>query len=109
MSYQHESISLPNFLASSRYQNFTEQTAESVTAGSVFKKNGKTVGIVFNDVTVTDSNEPQPVAVMYTGWVVADQLPTPLADADKAALIAGGIHFRFDEDKAVPAAANPGK
>lgn len=110
MAYKHETFALPNFLASSAYQNFTEQTTESLQKGVVFKKNGKTVGLVFEDVTVDDPTDPQPVSVMYQGWVNAALLPIALSDDDKAALRASGIHFRFEEDgAATSAAATPAK
>ena len=76
-----------NFLASAKYQNFTEQADKSYKAGEVYPANDATAkGIVFNDVTVTTETGPQPVAVMVEGYVLADRLPTPVSEEAKAVL-----------------------
>lgn len=84
-----------NFLASSKYQNFTYQ-AESegveannegkkiIPAGTVYKKDGKAIGLTFHDVDVT--NGPQPVSVMVEGYVVEDRLPQAISEEDKASM-----------------------
>lgn len=84
-----------NFLASAKYQNFTYQvsnagvTANSegrkiVPAGTVYPANDATaIGILFNDVDVTEG--PQPGAVMVEGYVLEARLPVaPSAEAKTA-------------------------
>ncbi|MGV0167202.1 hypothetical protein ACRYI5_01225 [Furfurilactobacillus sp. WILCCON 0119] len=106
MAVQTQTFEAPNWLASAHYQNFTEQATINLVSGQPFQKNGKTVGLVVNDVTLTDATEPQPVAVMYEGWVYAERLPVSLSDTDRLALIGSGIHFR-GEEAGVPAATTP--
>lgn len=95
-----------NFLASARYQNFTYQADDTgveanangrkiIPAGTVYKKNGKAIGLTFHDVDVTEG--PQPVAVMVEGWVVEDRLPIQVSNADKATMT--GIHFKEDYEE----------
>jgi len=84
-----------NFLASSRYQNFTYQVDDTgveanengrkiIPAGTVFKKDGKAIGLTFHDADVTEG--PQPVAVMVEGWVVENRLPAAISEEDKASM-----------------------
>ena len=84
-----------NFLASARYQNFTYQADDTgveanangrkiIPAGTVYKKDGKAIGLTFHDVDVTEG--PQPVAVMVEGWVVEDRLPVAISEEDKASM-----------------------
>lgn len=76
-----------NFLASSKYQNFTEQADKSYKAGEVYPANDATAkGIVFNDVTVTNETGSQPCSVMVEGYVLEDRLPETVADAAKTAM-----------------------
>lgn len=85
----------PNFLASAKFQNFTYQVEDTgvatnangrkiVQAGTVYKKDGKAIGLLFNDIDVTEG--PQPAAVMVSGWVLEDRLPTPVSADDKATM-----------------------
>lgn len=91
--YKHTSnIDDINWLASAKYTNFTEYADKTYKSGEVFKKDGKAVGLVFNDVTVAEGDPKQPVAVMVDGFVVEDRLPAKVEDADKAAM--PGIKFR---------------
>lgn len=84
-----------NFLASSSYQNFTEQATADMATGDIFKdESGNALGIVFNDVHAS-TDEPAPVAVMVSGWVYGDRL-NGLTDALKAQLVTVGINFRDD-------------
>lgn len=74
-----------NFLASAKYQNFTYQVSDTgvtanadgrkiVPAGTVYPANDATaIGILFNDVDVTEG--PQPGAVMVEGYVLEARLP----------------------------------
>ncbi len=82
-----------NWLASSHYQNFTYQAEPDeveansegrkiIPAGTVYKKDGKAIGLTFHEVDVTKG--PQPVAVMVEGYVVEDRLPAEISAEDKA-------------------------
>ncbi|HFE9851442.1 TPA: hypothetical protein ACGBG5_001732 [Enterococcus faecalis] len=76
-----------NFLASAKFQNFTEQAAKSYKAGEVYPANNATAkGIVFNDVTVTTETGPQPCAVMVEGYALEDRLPETVTAEAKAAM-----------------------
>lgn len=102
MYVKSEEVKEVNFLASAKYHNYTRQisdegvTANSkgkkiVKAGTVYKnENGVAIGLVFNDVDVTEG--PQPGAVMYEGWVYAARLPETISAADKATM--PGIKFK---------------
>lgn len=85
-----------NFLASSKFQNFTYQVSNEgvqpdergrkiVKAGTILPANDSTAeGILFTDVDVTEG--PQPGALLVEGYVLEERLPVaPTADA-KAAL-----------------------
>ncbi|MCM3598702.1 hypothetical protein M4D55_23365 [Metabacillus idriensis] len=85
-----------NWLASSKYQNFTAQISDAgvtadangrkiVKSGTVYPLNDATAtGIVFNDVDVT--NGPQPGALMVEGYVLEARLPVAPAATAKTAL-----------------------
>lgn len=101
MYVKDESVQEVNFLASAKYQNFTHQVDDTdvvangngrkiVKAGTVYKKDGKAIGLVFTDVDVT--NGPQPAAVMVEGYVLEARLPETVSDEDKTAMT--GIKFR---------------
>lgn len=101
MYVKKESVNEINFLASAKFQNFTYQVdgtgieadangKKIVQAGTVFKKDGVAIGIVFADVDVT--NGPQPAAIMVEGYVIESRLPAVVEDADKTAMT--GIKFR---------------
>lgn len=101
MYVKKESVQEKNFLASAKFQNFTYQvdntgvTADEhgrkiVQAGTVYKKDGTAIGLIFADVDVT--NGSQPAAVMVEGYVLEDRLPATVSDTDKAAM--PGIKFR---------------
>lgn len=102
MYVKNEEVKEINFLASAKYHNYTRQIDNKgvvanakgrkiVKAGTVYRNSqGVAIGLVFNDVDVTEG--PQPGAVMYEGWVLAARLPEKIADADKATM--PGIHFK---------------
>ena len=101
MYVKKESVNEVNFLASAKFQNFTYQVdgtgieadangKKIVQAGTVFKKDGVAIGIVFADVDVT--NGPQPAAIMVEGYVFESRLPAVVEEADKTAMT--GIKFR---------------
>ncbi|QIL50106.1 hypothetical protein G7084_01475 [Weissella coleopterorum] len=96
MKFNTTTVDQINWLASSRMQSFTEQAVANMKSGEVFNKNDVPVGLVVNDVKAT-ADDPMPVAVMYEGWVIADNLPTELTDADKTSLQESGIKFRGEE------------
>lgn len=85
-----------NWLASSKYQNFTAQISDAgvvadskgrkvVKSGTIYPLNDATAtGIVFHDVDVT--NGPQPGALMVEGYVLGARLPVAAAAAAKTAL-----------------------
>jgi hypothetical protein len=101
MYVSKESVQEKNFLASAKFQNFTYQVDDTgitadekgrkiVQAGTVYKKNGVAVGLIFADVDVTHG--PQPAAVMVEGYVLEARLPAEVSAEDKAAMT--GIKFR---------------
>ncbi|MBQ8299880.1 MAG: hypothetical protein IJX99_08550 [Clostridia bacterium] len=101
MYVKNESVQEINFLASAKYQNFTYQVDDTdvvadengkkiVKAGTVYKKDGTAIGLVFADVDVT--NGPQPAAIMVEGYVLEARLPATVAEEDKTAMT--GIKFR---------------
>lgn len=98
-----------NFLASSKYQNFTYQADKSFNAGDIYPANdGTALGIVFNPVTVDEETGAQPVAVLVGGYVLVDRLPVVPSDAALTAL--KNITF-LDADKKpkVPAETGGGE
>ena len=101
MYVSKESVQEKNFLASAKFQNFTYQVDDTgitadekgrkiVQAGTVYKKNGVAVGLIFADVDVTHG--PQPAAVMVEWYVLEARLPAEVSAEDKAAMT--GIKFR---------------
>lgn len=88
MYVKNEEVKEINFLASAKYHNYTRQIDNKgvvanakgrkiVKAGTVYRNSqGVAIGLVFNDVDVTEG--PQPGAVMYEGWVLAARLPEKL-------------------------------
>lgn len=101
MYVKKESVQEKNFLASAKFQNFTEQVDNTgveanekgkkiVQAGTVYKKDGKAIGLIFADVDVTHG--PQSAAVMVEGYVLEDRLPAEVSEEDKATM--PGIKFR---------------
>jgi len=102
MYVKKESVQQVNFLASAKYLNFTREISDEgvtadengkkiVKAGTVYKnENEVAIGLVFNDVDVT--NGPQPGAVMYEGWVLEKRLPATISEAEKATM--PGIKFK---------------
>ncbi len=86
------SVSQVEWLASAKFQNFTYQISDVgvvanadgrkiIPSGTVYPLNDATaVGIVFNDVDVT--NGPQPGAVTVEAYVIQARLPVvPVAAA----------------------------
>lgn len=95
MYVKKENVKEVNFLASAKFQNFTYQVDDTgvkadangkkiVQAGTVFKKDGVAVGLVFADVDVT--NGPQAAAIMVEGYVLEARLPAEVSTEDKAAM-----------------------
>ncbi len=95
MYVKKENVKEVNFLASAKFQNFTYQVDDTgveadangkkiVQAGTVFKKDGIAVGLVFADVDVT--NGPQAAAIMVEGYVLEARLPAEVSAEDKAAM-----------------------
>nr|DAM85402.1 MAG TPA: Head decoration protein [Caudoviricetes sp.] len=95
MYVKKENVKEVNFLASAKFQNFTYQVDDTgveadvngkkiVQAGTVFKKDGVAVGLVFADVDVT--NGPQAAAIMVEGYVLEARLPAEVSAEDKAAM-----------------------
>lgn len=89
MYFKKESIEEINFLASARFQAFTEQVDDThaqaengiVPAGAIWPANDATAkGILLNAIDV--SNGAQPASVIVEGYVIAERLPvTPSAEA----------------------------
>ena len=95
MYVKKENVKEVNFLASAKFQNFTYQVDDTgveadangkkiVQAGTVFKKDGVAVGLVFADVDVT--NGAQVAAIMVEGYVLEARLPAEVSAEDKAAM-----------------------
>lgn len=99
------------WLASERSLRLVSYTAEDdneqietingrkiIKSGTIYPANGATaVGIVFNDVDVTNGDAP--MSLMISGHVWEDRLNTGAGGIDddaKAALAANGIYFDFD-------------
>ncbi len=104
MYVEKQSVQEVNFLASSKFQNYTRQISDEnveadekgkkiVPAGTVYRnENGVAIGLIFADVDVTHG--PQPGAVMYQGIVYGSKLPSAVEEADKATM--KGILFKDD-------------
>lgn len=107
MYVKSEEVNEVNFLASAKYRNFTRQfspdgvTADDkgrkiIKAGTVYRNsNGVAIGLVFNDVDVTEGK--QAGAVMYEGWVLGARLPEVVSAEDKATM--SGIHFKDEYEE----------
>ena len=104
MYVKQKTVNEVNFLASSKFQNFTRMVSDTgvtanaegkkiVPAGTVFRnENGVAIGLLFHDVDVT--NGPHEAAVMYQGIVIGARLPAEVSAADKATMT--GIMFKDD-------------
>lgn len=69
-----------------------ENGKKIIKSGSVFKVNGTAVGLVFGpDADVT--NGDLEYSIMIAGRVFENRLPASIAEGDKSALVARGIHF----------------
>lgn len=89
MYFKKESIEEINFLASARFQAFTQQVDDThaqaengiVPAGAIWPANDATAkGILLNAIDV--SNGAQPASVIVEGYVIAERLPEePSAEA----------------------------
>lgn len=100
MFVKNQEVNEKNFLASSKFVNFTYMVDDTdveavngkkiVPAGTVYKKDDVAVGIIFTDVDVT--NGAQPAAVMVEGYVIESRLPATVDPEDKTAM--AGIKFR---------------
>lgn len=87
------SVSQINFLASADFQAFTYQVSDAgvtanaegkkiVPAGTVYPANDATaVGILYNDVDVTEG--PQPGSVIVEGYILEARLPVAPAQLAK--------------------------
>lgn len=97
-----------NFLASARFQSFTEQVEDEgvtanaegrkiVPAGTIYPANDSTAkGILLNDVDVTEG--PQPGAVVVEGYVIMERLPE--APTPEAGAAMKEIKYRYDQPEA---------
>lgn len=109
--YSEQSVEQPNWLASPKYTSFTQQFTADANSGDVATDaNGKTIGIVLNDVRVPRDQTGTAVtdatiaaAVLVSGFVIKANLPAA-TQGKEADLVALGIKFR-DDLGAVPAAA----
>lgn len=82
-----------DFIAGKNQEQFTFQATDTVKKGSVFKKDGKVVGLVLNDVEIDqEDKEARPVAVMVSGIVYAERI-TATDDEKKSLLADTGIRF----------------
>lgn len=104
MYVKENKIQEVNFLASSKFQNYScmvsdegvnvnERGHKIVPAGTVYKNaEGKAIGLLFHDVDVT--NGPHEAAVMVEGRVFGARLPAEVSAEDKATMT--GIKFQED-------------
>lgn len=106
MKYTTKKVDQLNWLASSRFQAFTEAADAEYASGAVFMKKGAVAGLVVNHV-VGSSDNPMPASVMVEGYVWPDRLPVALDESQKTALKAIGIKFR-GETPAPSTAVVPG-
>lgn len=107
MYVKQNKVSEVNFLASSKFQNFTRMVSDKnvevnerghkiVPAGTIYRNdNGVAIGLLFHDVDVT--NGPHEAAVMYQGIVLGARLPETVSDADKATM--KGILFKDEYEE----------
>lgn len=80
-----------NFLKSAHFQAFTFTVEDTegemvngrkiVKAGTVYKKDGKAVGILTNDVDVTHG--AQEASVIVEGYILEKRLPKTVGEEDK--------------------------
>lgn len=96
-----------NFLASSKFQSFTEYIDNTnaavvtnsrgrkvIPAGTIYPANDATAtGVTINEVDVTDNAVP--VGVIVEGYLLQERLPVMPSDAAKTALT--GIKWRDAE------------
>ena len=55
-------------------------------SGTVFPANNeRAIGLVFNDVDVTNGDAPG--AVLVEGWIIEERLPEPISESAKLPLI----------------------
>ncbi len=106
MYIKQNSVSEVNFLASSKFQNFTRMVKSEgvvadkngrkiVPAGTVYKnENDVAIGLLFHDVDVTEGDHE--AAVMYQGIVYNARLPKKVTDEEKKTM--PGILFKDDYD-----------
>ena len=97
MFYQdYKKVEQINWLASAKFQTFTYQIPQSlgvlqdgrkiVKSGTVFPANNATaIGIVFNDVDVTNGDAPG--AVLVEGWIIKERLPQQISPSAQLPLI----------------------
>ena len=98
MFYQnYKKVEQINWLASAKFQTFTYQIPEElgevqedgrkiVPSGTVFPANDETaIGIVFNDVDVTNGDAPG--SVLVEGWIIEERLPEPISELAQLRLI----------------------
>ena len=89
MYFTKQNIEEINFLASAKFQAFTEQVDDThaqveggvVPAGAIWPANDATAkGILLNAIDV--SHGPQPASVIVEGYIIAERLPeAPSAEA----------------------------
>lgn len=98
MFYQdYKKVEQINWLASAKFQTFTYQIPEElgevqedgrkiVKSGTVFPANDeRAIGLVFNDVDVTNGDAPG--AVLVEGWIIEERLPQPISESAQLRLI----------------------
>lgn len=92
MYFDKQKIEEINFLASAKFQAFTEQVDNThaqtkdgvVPAGAIWPANDETAkGILLNAIDV--SHGPQPASVIVEGYIIKERLPAaPSAEAETA-------------------------
>jgi len=98
MFYQdYKKVEQINWLASAKFQTFTYQIPEAlgvlqddgrkiVKSGTVFPANDeRAIGLVFNDVDVTNGDAPG--SVLVEGWIIEERLPRPISESAELPLI----------------------
>lgn len=115
MAEQIITLNRPNFLASevglrtvtytfaSTYSGaVTENGRKIIKAGSIYPTNdASAVGIVFQDVDVTDGNKVE--ALMVSGHYYSDKLPVSPATATVTAFTGKGLYGEVEPTTTVPA------
>ena len=108
-------LSRPNFLASevglrtvtytfaqSNAQVVTENNRKIIKAGTVYPTNDESaLGIVFQDVDVTDGDRPE--ALMVGGRYLKDKLASTIAETAVTALAGKGLYGETSPIVSVPA------